>query len=82
MSLLNFSILSVCCLILTACSVNSSSMPPTLSSSTPQIQKFPIEISCQDLQNPAFQQAILNTINQFASNHASVVSSIFLQLRL
>ncbi|MGK8803501.1 CAP domain-containing protein [Acinetobacter seifertii] len=64
MSLLNFSILSVCSLILTACSVNSSSMPPTLSSSTPQIQKSPIEISCQDLQNPAFQQAILNTINQ------------------
>ena len=64
MNLLKVSILSVCSLILTACSVNSSSIPPTLRSSTPQIQKSPIEISCQDLQDPAFQQAIVNTINQ------------------
>ncbi|MDP0858883.1 hypothetical protein, partial [Klebsiella pneumoniae] len=38
--------------------------PPTLSSSTPQVQKSSIEISCQDLQNSAYRQAVLNAINQ------------------
>lgn len=59
-----------CFIMITACSVSS----PTLSSSqessrlsttaVPQIQKSPIDITCQDLQNPAYQQAMLASINQ------------------
>jgi len=64
MNLLKVCTLLPCSLVIAACSVNSSSTPPTLSSSTPQVQKSSIEINCQDLQNPAYQQAILNTINQ------------------
>ncbi|MDS7966356.1 CAP domain-containing protein [Acinetobacter sp. V117_2] len=64
MNLLKVCTLLPSSLVIAACSVNSSSRPPPLNSSTPQVQKSPIEISCEDLQNPAYQQAILNTINQ------------------
>ncbi|MFZ5393242.1 CAP domain-containing protein [Acinetobacter seifertii] len=64
MNLLKVSTLLPFSFILAAYSMNASSMPPALSTSTLQAQKSPIEISCQDLQNPAYQQAILNTINQ------------------
>ncbi|CAP00285.1 conserved hypothetical protein; putative signal peptide [Acinetobacter baumannii SDF] len=64
MNLLKVCTLLPCSLVIAACSVNSSSTPPTLSSSTPQVQKSSIEISCQDLQNPAYRQAVLNAINQ------------------
>ncbi|MDR2250237.1 CAP domain-containing protein [Acinetobacter sp.] len=64
MNLLKFSTLLPFSLILAACSLNASSMPPTLNASTLQVQKSSIEINCQDLQNPVNQQVILNTINQ------------------
>lgn len=51
-------------LVISACSVSSSSMPPSITSSTSQVETPPIKISCQDLQNPAYQQAVLKKINQ------------------
>jgi len=64
MNLLKVSILLPFSFILAAYSMNASSMPPALNASTLQVQKSSIEINCQDLQNPTYQQAILNTINQ------------------
>lgn len=64
MSLLkNYSLLPLT-LFICACSANTLPMPTDTTPSIAQIQKTAIEISCQDLQNPAYQQAILNTINQ------------------
>lgn len=51
-------------LVISACSVSSSSMPPSITPSTTQVETPPIKISCQDLQNPAYQQAVLKIINQ------------------
>lgn len=81
MNLLKVYTLLPCSLITAACSVNSSSMHPALSSSTPQVQKSSIEISCQDLQNPAYQKLFLVQSIKYASNHANVVRSIFPQPR-
>lgn len=50
--------------LLPACSSNTPSIaqdPPPL---VPQIQKPPIGIRCQDLQNPAYQQVLLDAINE------------------
>lgn len=51
-------------ILLTACSASSSIIPQTTAASVTQIQKSTTEISCQDLSNPAFQQAMLNAINE------------------
>lgn len=51
-------------LVISACSVSSSSMPPSITPSTTQVETPPIKINCQDLQNPAYQQAVLKIINQ------------------
>ncbi|RLZ10980.1 CAP domain-containing protein [Acinetobacter sp. 2JN-4] len=51
-------------ILLTACSASSSSIPQTTAASTTKIQKTTTEISCQDLSNPAYQQAMLNAINE------------------
>ncbi|VAX43743.1 Cysteine-rich secretory protein family protein [Acinetobacter calcoaceticus] len=64
MSLLkNYSLLPLT-LFICACSANTLPMPTDTTPSIAQIQKTAIEISCQDLQNPAYQQAVLDRINQ------------------
>lgn len=51
-------------LFIGACSANTSAIPTDTGTSLAQIQKTSKEISCQDLQNPAYQQAVLKKINQ------------------
>ena len=56
-------------LLLSACSTHEPSSSPNSASvsphpSVPQIPKSPAEIHCQDLQNPAYQQAVIEAINQ------------------
>ena len=56
------SLLKICSLLPVTLFIGACSAIPT--ASLTQIQKTSNEISCQDLQNPAYQQAVLNTINQ------------------
>jgi len=51
-------------LFIGACSSNTLAIPTDTTASLTQMQKASNEINCQDLQNPAYQQAVLNTINQ------------------
>jgi len=64
MSLLKTYSLLPFALFISACSVSSPSTPSDAVSVMPHTQKTAIEISCQDLQNPAYQQAVLDRINQ------------------
>ena len=49
---------------ISACSANTQDSSTQVSPSVNQISKSAIEITCQDLQNPAYQQSILNAINE------------------
>ncbi|MFI8011258.1 CAP domain-containing protein [Acinetobacter sp. ABJ_C4_1] len=64
MSLLKTCSLLPITLFIGACSANTLAIPTDSTTSIAQIQNNSNEISCQDLQNPAYQQAVLNTINQ------------------
>ncbi|CAI3125565.1 hypothetical protein MWMV2_MWMV2_01304 [Acinetobacter oleivorans] len=64
MSLLKTCSLLPITLFIGACSANTLAISTDSTKSIAQIQKNSHEISCQDLQNPAYQEAVLNTINQ------------------
>lgn len=52
-------------LFISTCGASSTTMPQDIiATAMPQIQKPALEISCQDLQNPAYQQVIMNAINE------------------
>ena len=51
-------------LFISTCGASSTTMPQDIATPVRQIQKPALEISCQDLQNPAYQQVIMNAINE------------------
>ena len=51
-------------LFISTCGASSTTMPQDIATPVRQIQKPTLEISCQDLQNPAYQQVIMNAINE------------------
>ncbi|MCU4390517.1 CAP domain-containing protein [Acinetobacter courvalinii] len=54
----------ICLMFLSACSSSTPATSQQQSFSVAQINQPTVSIRCQDIQNPAYQQAILNAINE------------------
>ena len=51
-------------LFISGCSISTPTHSQENSTSISQVQKLSTEIRCEDLQNPAYQQTILQSINE------------------
>lgn len=54
----------ICLMFLSACSTSTPATSQQQSFSIAQINQPTVSIRCQDIQNPTYQQAILNAINE------------------